>query len=80
MHVAVLAEMVTKILALVTAFDEVSANQEAMQDAALQFDGLLQVSHFLWPPFLFGALYRRGIRGVAVQFEALVTNLPFCKE
>ncbi len=47
MHVAVLAEMVTKILALVTAFDEVSANQEAMQDAALQFDGLLQVSHFL---------------------------------
>ncbi|CAL8466136.1 g5672 [Coccomyxa elongata] len=38
-----LAEMVTKILALVTAFDEVSANQEAMQDAALQFDGLLQV-------------------------------------
>ena len=42
-HVAVLAEMVTKILALVTAFDEVSANQEAMQDAALQFDGLLQV-------------------------------------
>lgn len=43
LHAAVLAETVTKILALVTAFDEVSANQEAMEDAALQFDGLLQV-------------------------------------
>ncbi|KAK9902256.1 hypothetical protein WJX75_009762 [Coccomyxa subellipsoidea] len=39
-----LAERVTKILALVTAFDEVSANQTAMEDAALQFDSLLQVS------------------------------------
>lgn len=35
--------MVTKVLALVTAFDEVSANQEAMENAALQFDDLLQV-------------------------------------
>lgn len=40
---AELAERVTKILALVTAFDEVSANQTAMEDAALQFDSLLQV-------------------------------------
>ncbi|EIE21209.1 hypothetical protein COCSUDRAFT_17991 [Coccomyxa subellipsoidea C-169] len=31
------------ILALVTAYDEVSANKAAMEDAALQFDGLLQV-------------------------------------
>jgi hypothetical protein len=38
---------------------------------------MLQVVHFLWPPFLFGTLYRRGERAVAARFEALVHNLPY---
>lgn len=39
---------------------------------------MMQVVHFLWPPFLFGALYRRGVKEVAAQFEALAQNLPYC--
>jgi hypothetical protein len=38
---------------------------------------MLQAVHFLWPPFLFGALYRRGNWAVAAQFDALAHNLPY---
>jgi hypothetical protein len=38
---------------------------------------MLQVVHVLWPPFLFSGLYRRGIRGVTAEFEALANNLPY---
>lgn len=38
---------------------------------------MLQVVHVLWPPFLFGGLYRRGVRGVKAEFEALANNLPY---
>jgi len=38
---------------------------------------MLQVSHFLWPPFLFGALYQRGRQVIAARFEALAHNLPY---
>lgn len=38
---------------------------------------MFQAVHFLWPPFLFGALYRRGASVVAAQFDALAANLPF---
>lgn len=41
---------------------------------------MVQVVHLLWPPFLFGGLYRRGIRGVKAEFEALVNNLPYFRE
>jgi hypothetical protein len=41
---------------------------------------MLQVVHFLWPPFLMGLLYRRGMRAVAIQFEALANNLPYYGE
>lgn len=41
---------------------------------------MVQVVHFLWPPFLFGGLYRRGRREVAAQFEALANNLPYYAE
>src|SRR5262249_33300367 len=37
---------------------------------------MAQAVHFLWPPFLFGALYRQG-RRAAAQFEALAHNLPY---
>jgi hypothetical protein len=38
---------------------------------------MVQAVHFLWPPFLCGALYRRGATAVAAQFEALAHNLPY---
>jgi hypothetical protein len=38
---------------------------------------MLQAGHFLWPPFLSGALYRRGTTAVAAQFQALAHNLPY---
>jgi hypothetical protein len=37
---------------------------------------IVQAVHFLWPPFLFGTRYRRGVTDVAAQFEALANNLP----
>ena len=41
---------------------------------------MLQCSHLLWPPFLFGALYRRGKREIASRFDALAHNLPYLGE
>jgi hypothetical protein len=41
---------------------------------------MLQVCHFLWPPFLFGATYRRGRQEIAARFEALASNLPYLEE
>lgn len=38
--------MATKVLALVTSYDETTANQEAMAGAAQQFDDLLQAGSF----------------------------------
>ena len=44
---AELAAIATKALALVTACDETTANEEAMIGAAQHFDDLLQVEHVL---------------------------------
>jgi hypothetical protein len=52
----------------------VSAPEPAVRWQTLQ---MLQVVHFLWPPFLFGALYRRGMKEVTAQFEAVAYNLPY---
>jgi hypothetical protein len=41
---------------------------------------MLQVCHFLWPPFLFGALYRTGTRSLTALFDTLAKNLPYCEE
>lgn len=41
---------------------------------------MVQVIHFLWPPFLFGGLYRSLRRSVRVGFEVFVHNLPYCGE
>jgi len=37
---------------------------------------MLQVVHFLWPPFLFGGLYRTARRTVRTRFDTLIHNLP----
>jgi hypothetical protein len=41
---------------------------------------MLQAVHFLWPPFLFAAVYRRGVRSVRATFDALIHNLPYSGE
>jgi hypothetical protein len=38
---------------------------------------MLQAIHFLWPPFLFGGVYRVRRRAVQARFEVLVHNLPY---
>jgi hypothetical protein len=38
---------------------------------------MVQVVHFLWPPFLFGGLYRQRKRAAKEGFEVLLRNLPF---
>lgn len=38
---------------------------------------MVQVVHFLWPPFLFGALYRAGHRSVRAALEVFAHNLPY---
>jgi hypothetical protein len=38
---------------------------------------MVQVIHFLWPPFLFGSLSRQPARFVRARVEALVHNLPY---
>lgn len=38
---------------------------------------MVQVVHFLWPPFLCGALYRRWKRVPRESIESLLRNLPY---
>ena len=38
---------------------------------------MVQVVHFLWPPFLCGALYRQLFHGNRNGFDALVHSLPY---
>ena len=38
---------------------------------------MAQVVHFLWPPFLFGGLYRQRRRVAEEGFDRLLHNLPF---
>jgi hypothetical protein len=54
-----------------------SSPEPAIRWQSLQ---MLQVAHVLWPPFLFGGLYRKGIRGLSSEFEALANNLPYLGE
>jgi hypothetical protein len=41
---------------------------------------MIQVIHFLWPPFLCAGLYRQRKTAVLSQWEALVHNLPYHAE
>jgi hypothetical protein len=38
---------------------------------------MIQVIHFLWPPFLFGGLYRQRHGALRGAFDTFVRNLPF---
>ena len=43
----------------------------------IQVVQMVQAVHFLWPPFLVGALYRRGRTTVVNALDLLVSNLPY---
>ena len=67
--------MATRILALVTAYDETTANEEAMSGAAMQFDDLLQVRFsLLIPDLLLDWRSMHEIEGMLVRQRALLTN------
>ena len=53
------------------------AVQAADLAARSQVIQMVQVVHFLWPPFLFAALYRGRRRTVRAVLDALVSNLPY---
>jgi hypothetical protein len=38
---------------------------------------MVQAIHFLWPPFLFGGLYRMGPRAIRSALDVLIHNLPY---
>ena len=40
---------------------------------------MVQVFHFLWPPFLFGVLKRKRHGALRKAFDTFVRNLPFCE-
>lgn len=46
-------------------------------DTRVQTIQMVQVVHFLWPPFLCGALYRQRKRVPREGMETLLRNLPF---
>jgi hypothetical protein len=73
---------VASLIALVAGGWAVYTFFASSHDPALRWQTLqmLQVSHLLWPPFLFGAVYRQGRRLVAAQFEALANNLPYMRD
>jgi hypothetical protein len=38
---------------------------------------MLQVVHFLWPPFMFAGMYRKTTSVIRAQFDTFIHNLPF---
>jgi len=67
------------LLALVIAFVVIQLFVVNAANPGLQWQSLqiLQASHFIWPPFLFGGIYRRLRTHVRTTFDTLVHNLPY---
>jgi hypothetical protein len=67
------------LLALVVGFWVISTYVVPHPHPAVRWQTLqmMQVVHFLWPPFLCGGLYRVWGREVRAGFDALVNNLPY---
>jgi len=67
------------LVALVAGFWLIRTYIIPNQDPAIrgQTFQMLQVVHVLWPPFLFGGLYRGRHTAVRTAFDTLVHNLPY---
>ena len=74
--------LVLGVIALVTGFVLVNTLVVPNRDPAVRGQTLqmLQVGHFLWPPFLFGGLYRRQYTAVRARFDTLIHNLPYYED
>jgi hypothetical protein len=48
-------------------------------DPALRWQAvqMVQCIHFIWPPFLFVAIYRRQRTHLQTMLDAMVNNLPY---
>jgi hypothetical protein len=75
------AFQVAGLIALGTGYWAIDTFLVSSPDPELRWQTLqmLQVVHLLWPPFLWGALYRQGRCVVAARFAALAHNLPYCQ-
>jgi hypothetical protein len=73
------AFQVAGLIALVTGYWAIDTFFVSSPNPSLQWQTLqmLQVAHFLWPPFLFGALYRVRRRTVEAHLEAWANNLAY---
>lgn len=67
------------LLAVITGFALIWTWVVHHPNAAVRGQSLqmMQVVHFLWPPFLLGGLYRLGHRSTKARFDALAFNLPY---
>ena len=70
---------VAGLLAIVVGFALISTYivPDANPGVRWQTLQMMQVVHFLWPPFLFGGLYRTQFSGIKNSFEAFLRNLPY---
>ena len=70
---------VVGLLAIVAGFALISAFvlPDATPGVRWQTLQMMQVIHFLWPPFLCGGLYRRQFSGIKSGIEAFLRNLPY---
>ena len=73
------ALLILGVTALVVGFVVINTYVVPHQDPNVrgQTFQMLQVVHFLWPPFLLGARYRRRYSTVQARFDTLIHNLPY---
>jgi hypothetical protein len=67
------------LLALVVAFTLIQLYVVNAANPGLQWQAVqvIHAGHFIWPPFLFGGIYRRLRSHVRTTFDTLVHNLPY---
>ena len=77
--IAAVACQLLGLVALAVGFWAMSAYVVSDPDPNVRGQSLqmMQVVHFLWPPFLFGGLYRKGHTVVRAEIETLAHNLPY---
>lgn len=71
--------LIAGLLALVIGFWAIDTYVVSSAEPGLRWQTIqmVQAVHFLWPPFLFGVLYRRMTRGAAAALATLANNLPY---
>jgi hypothetical protein len=67
------------LLAIITAFTLIQLMVVDAIDPALRWQSIqmIQCVHFLWPPFLFGGIYRRLRTHLQATLDSMIHNLPY---